>query len=52
MLVTHDMSEALMLADRVAVLLEGAFQQVAAPDELREAPATDYVARLLERAGV
>lgn len=51
-LVTHDMGEALKLADRVAVLLAGSLEQVGAPGELREAPATEYVARLLERAGV
>ena len=51
-LVTHDMAEALMLGDRVAVLLEGRLEQVGAPRELREAPATGYVRRLLERAGV
>lgn len=51
-LVTHDMSEALALADRVAVLQGGRLEQVGAPRELREEPATEYVARLLERAGV
>ena len=51
-LVTHDMAEALMLGDRVAVLLEGRVEQVGAPEALREVPATDYVERLLERAGV
>ena len=52
MLVTHDLSEAFLLADRVAVLLEGRLEQVAAPDELRAAPATPYVRHLLERARV
>jgi osmoprotectant transport system ATP-binding protein len=51
-LVTHDMSEAILLADRVAVLLDGRLEQVGAPQELQDAPATEYVARLLERAGV
>jgi osmoprotectant transport system ATP-binding protein len=49
-LVTHDLSEALRLADRVAVLWRGRLEQVAAPADLYAAPATEYVARLLERA--
>ena len=51
-LVTHDLREALLLATQVAVLRAGRVEQVAAPDVLRAAPATDYVARLLERSGV
>ena len=51
-LVTHDMGEALMLADRVVVLLDGRVEQVGTPRELKDAPETEYVSRLLERAGV
>ncbi|MGK7310622.1 MAG: ATP-binding cassette domain-containing protein [Candidatus Longimicrobiales bacterium M2_2A_002] len=51
-LVTHDMGEALMLADRVVVLLDGRVEQVGAPLQLKDAPETEYVSRLLERAGV
>jgi osmoprotectant transport system ATP-binding protein len=50
--VTHDLSEALRLSDQVAVMLAGRLEQVAPPRELVDEPATDYVARLLERAGV
>ena len=45
--VTHDMVEALLLADRIAVLHEGALVQVGTPRELLRAPANDYVERLL-----
>ncbi len=49
LLVTHDIEEAFMLAHRVAVMREGSIHQVDAPSVLREAPATDYVRRLLDR---
>ncbi|HEX2217860.1 MAG TPA: ATP-binding cassette domain-containing protein [Gemmatimonadales bacterium] len=51
-LVTHDLAEAFLLADRVAVLREGRLEQVAAPAELRSEPATAYVRHLLQRARV
>jgi osmoprotectant transport system ATP-binding protein len=47
-LVTHDVTEALLLADRVAVLGDGRLHQVGAPPELFARPASDDVARLLE----
>lgn len=46
--VTHDMAEALLLADRIAVLRAGCIVQVGTPRELLSAPATDYVDQLLE----
>ena len=51
-LVTHDLAEAMKLADRVAVMRRGRIEQAAAPDVLAGRPASDYVARLLEKAGV
>ncbi len=42
--VTHDQAEAMALADRVAVMKDGALQQVAAPVELYRRPANRFVA--------
>lgn len=51
-LVTHDMHEAMLLADRIAVLRAGRIEQVTAPDAMAEAPGTPYVAELLRKARV
>lgn len=48
--VTHDRSEALGLADRVAVLDEGQIRHVGTPDELVTRPANGFVARFLSDA--
>jgi osmoprotectant transport system ATP-binding protein len=48
-LVTHDLREALLLADAVAVLRAGRLEQVAPPELLHTAPATPYVTELLGR---
>ncbi len=45
--VTHDMVEALLLGDRIAVLREGALVQVGSPRELLAHPADDGVAELM-----
>jgi len=42
--VTHDQAEAMALADRVAVMKDGALQQTAAPLELYRRPANRFVA--------
>ena len=46
--VTHDMTEALLLGDRIAVMAEGALLQVATPQELLNHPAHPRVSELLE----
>ena len=43
MMVTHQLSDALALADRVAVMHTGRLLQVAPPDELMAHPAHEYV---------
>ena len=42
--VTHDQTEAIALADRIAVMEEGVLQQFASPSELKERPANLFVA--------
>jgi spermidine/putrescine transport system ATP-binding protein len=42
--ITHDQSEALAMSDRIAVMSEGVLQQVGAPRELYDDPATPFVA--------
>jgi len=49
-LVTHDLHEAALLADRVAVMHAGHLEQTAAPRELATQPATAYVHDLLVRS--
>ncbi|GIH60008.1 glycine/betaine ABC transporter ATP-binding protein [Microbispora siamensis] len=42
--ITHDLSEALKLGERIAIMRAGAIVQVGTPEELVGAPADDYVA--------
>ena len=48
LLVTHDMTEAMMLADRIAVMRYGHLVQVGTPRELVNAPADDFVRAMIE----
>ncbi|HVZ01350.1 MAG TPA: betaine/proline/choline family ABC transporter ATP-binding protein [Dongiaceae bacterium] len=53
--VTHDFDEAIKLADRIAIMKDGAVIQLGTPEELVMRPATDYVAaftRNVQRAKV
>jgi putative spermidine/putrescine transport system ATP-binding protein len=45
--VTHDQEEALSMADRVGVMSNGKLEQIAAPDELYDHPATAFVAEFV-----
>lgn len=51
-LVTHDLHEAFLLGDRIVVMRQGRVEQIAEPKQVREAPATEYVRQLLQRAKV
>jgi spermidine/putrescine transport system ATP-binding protein len=45
--VTHDQEEAMTMSDRIAVMRHGRIEQLGAPEELYERPATDFVAGFL-----
>ncbi|MDH4195713.1 MAG: ATP-binding cassette domain-containing protein [Nitrospirota bacterium] len=47
-LVTHDMSEAFRLGDRITILKEGHIHQVGTPQEVLHSPATAYVHSLIQ----
>jgi len=42
--VTHDQTEAMTLGDRIAVLKDGAIEQIGTPEQVYEQPATAFVA--------
>jgi osmoprotectant transport system ATP-binding protein len=46
-MVTHDMTEALLMAERIAVMNAGRLEQVDAPRRLMKQPASDYVERII-----
>jgi iron(III) transport system ATP-binding protein len=52
LLVTHDQEEALSLADRLAVMREGALVQVGAPEAVYTRPAGRWAAQFLGEANV
>ena len=49
--VTHDMDEALKLADRICILQEGKVVQIATPKEMRDNPANDFVREFFKAKG-
>jgi len=46
--ITHDFDEALRLADRIAIMKDGAIEQCDTPDRIVLDPATEYVAKFTE----
>lgn len=49
--VTHDMDEALKLADRICILKAGKIIQIASPNELKDNPADDFVREFFKTRG-
>ncbi len=41
--VTHDMEEALRMADRVVIMRKGRIEQMGSPEEIQDNPATEFV---------
>jgi putative spermidine/putrescine transport system ATP-binding protein len=50
--VTHDQEEALMLADRIAVINAGRIEQLGTPEDIYERPATRFVAEFIGSCAV
>jgi len=46
--ITHDFDEALRLADRIAIMKDGAVEQCDTPDQIVMHPATEYVRKFTE----
>jgi len=51
-MVTHDRDEALMLADRVAVLMNGSIRQIGTPEEVFSSPVDEELARFVEAGNI
>jgi osmoprotectant transport system ATP-binding protein len=47
-MVTHDMIEALLMADRIVVMKKGEILQIGTPRELINSPAHEYVKEIVE----
>ncbi len=50
--VTHDQEEALTMSDRIAVMHDGIIDQLAAPTEIYEHPATKFVATFIGETNI
>ena len=50
--ITHDQEEALVLSDRIAVMNQGAIQQIAGTVEIYERPATGFVADFIGESNI
>lgn len=52
LLVTHDQGEALTMSDRIAVMNEGAIEQVGSPEDIYQRPASLFVAAFIGSANL
>jgi spermidine/putrescine transport system ATP-binding protein len=50
--VTHDQEEAMTMADSIAVMNRGVIEQLGAPDELYDSPATTFVSNFLGQSNL
>jgi spermidine/putrescine transport system ATP-binding protein len=50
--ITHDQEEALTMSDRVAVMRDGAFEQIGPPEEVYDRPRTSFAARFVGSANI
>ncbi|TVS06518.1 MAG: ABC transporter ATP-binding protein [Rhodobacteraceae bacterium] len=50
--VTHDQSEALALSDQIVVMSDGRVEQVGAPEEVYNTPASEFVAKFLGASNI
>jgi spermidine/putrescine transport system ATP-binding protein len=50
--VTHDQEEALVMSDRLAVMSDGRVEQIGAPEDIYERPATRFVAGFIGTSNV
>ncbi|EDM69807.1 spermidine/putrescine ABC transporter, ATP-binding protein [Roseobacter sp. AzwK-3b] len=50
--VTHDQSEALAMSDQIVVMSEGRVEQVGAPEEVYNTPASEFVAHFLGASNI
>lgn len=49
--VTHDMNEAVKLADRICLMKDGQIVQLGSPDELKNQPANEFVSQFMQVKG-
>ncbi len=50
--VTHDQSEALAMSDQIVVMSDGRVEQMGAPEEVYNTPASEFVARFLGASNI